>query len=144
MPFMLRFADFFRTRSDQNKSVYNYLLGFIQGKRGAKNMERMEVHVEGFSYQKAHNSLSESPWDHRPLMDEVAKQAGGLLSGGRRVRLIYDPRFGRWRHPICRCHWHHKAWRSLGSITLPMQPLRRAKPCGTKHSDSLGTSNCRI
>jgi SRSO17 transposase len=90
MPFMLRFADFIRTRSDQNKSVYNYLLGLIQGKRGAKNMERMEEHVEGFSYQKVHNSLSESPWDHRPLMDEVAKQASGLLSGGRRVRLIYD------------------------------------------------------
>jgi SRSO17 transposase len=62
----------------------------MQAKRGAKNMERMEEHVPGFCYQSVHHSISDSPWDARALMDEVARQADGLLGGGPRVRLVYD------------------------------------------------------
>ena len=62
----------------------------MQCKRGAKNMERMEEHVPNFRYQNVHNSISASPWDHRPLMDEIALQTDGLLGLGRRVRLVYD------------------------------------------------------
>jgi SRSO17 transposase len=92
VPFVTSFSAFFHSRSDHSiAGIRAYLTGLIQAKRGAKNMERMEEHVPGFRYQNVHHSISASPWDHRPLMDEIARQADGLLGGGgSRVRLIYD------------------------------------------------------
>lgn len=62
----------------------------MQTKHGAKNMERMEEHVPDFNYQNVQNTISSSPWDYRPLMDEIAIRASGLLEGGRRCRLVID------------------------------------------------------
>lgn len=88
---MKDFADFFRTRSDSNLTeVHGYLFGLMQAKRGAKNLERMEEHVAGFNYQSVHNTISHSPWDHRPLMDQIARCADGMLGGGPRCRLVVD------------------------------------------------------
>lgn len=67
-----------------------YVHGLMQAKRGAKNMERMEEHVPDFNYQSVQHRLSHSPWEHRPLMDEVARQADGLLGGSGRTRLVID------------------------------------------------------
>jgi SRSO17 transposase len=85
------FASFFRTRSDHNTAeIQGYLFGLMQAKRGARNIERMEEHVPDFKYQNVHNTISTSPWDYRPLMDEVARRADGLLGGGPRSRLVVD------------------------------------------------------
>lgn len=85
------FADFFRTRSDTNLTeIRAYLFGLMQAKRGAKNLERMEEHVPDFNYQSVHNTISHSPWEHRPLMDEIAKRADDLLGSGPRCRLVVD------------------------------------------------------
>lgn len=85
------FSKFFFTRSDSNsEEVRAYLAGLLQGKHRSKNMERMEETVEGFSYQRVHNSISTSPWEHRPLMDEIARRADGLLGGSPRSRLVID------------------------------------------------------
>ena len=47
------FADFFRTRSDSNLTeIRGYLFGLMQAKRGAKNLERMEEHVEDFDLHR--------------------------------------------------------------------------------------------
>jgi len=62
----------------------------MQAKRRAKNMERMEEHVAGFDYQCVQNFISDSPWEHRPLMDEIARRASGLLGGAARTRLVVD------------------------------------------------------
>lgn len=62
----------------------------MQGKSGAKNIERIDESVEGSSYQKLHHKISTSPWEARPLMDEIARQADGLLGGGTRTRLLID------------------------------------------------------
>ena len=62
----------------------------MQAKRGAKNLERMEEHVPDFKYQSVHNTISHSPWAYRPLMDEIALRADGLLGGGPRARLVID------------------------------------------------------
>jgi SRSO17 transposase len=89
--FVKDFADFFRTRSDHNTvEIQGYLFGLMQAKRGAKNIERMEEHVPGFKYQNVHNTISHSPWDYRPLMDEIARRADGLLGGAPRCRLVVD------------------------------------------------------
>lgn len=66
------------------------MLGLIQAKRGAKNMERMEEHVPDFQYQNVHHGISKSPWDHRALMDRIALEADGLLGCGKRPRLVFD------------------------------------------------------
>jgi SRSO17 transposase len=62
----------------------------MQAKRGAKNIERMEEDVSEFNYQAVHNTISHSPWQYRPLMDEIARRADGLLGGGPRSRLVID------------------------------------------------------
>lgn len=91
MSFVKDFARFFRTRSDRNTDeIKAYLFGLMQAKRGAKNIERMEEHVPDFNYQSVHNTISHSPWEYRPLMDEVALRADGLLGGGARCRLVID------------------------------------------------------
>ena len=53
-------------------------------------MERMEEHVPGFKYQSVQNFVSDSPWESRPLMDEVALRADGLLGGAARTSLVVD------------------------------------------------------
>ena len=91
MSFVKNFTRFFHTRSDSNTVEINaYLFGLMQAKRGAKNLERMEEHVPDFNYQAVHNTISHSPWDYRPLMDEVARRANGLLGGAPRSRLVID------------------------------------------------------
>lgn len=91
MSFVKTFSHFFHTRSESNTAeIRAYVSGLMQAKRGAKNMERMEEHVPGFNYQSVHNSISDSPWDYRPLMDQVARHADRLLGGGPRTRLVID------------------------------------------------------
>ena len=53
-------------------------------------MERMEESVAGFSYHKAQNAITDSPWEARPVLDEVARRADGLSGGGSRPRLVLD------------------------------------------------------
>lgn len=88
---MKEFSRFFRTRSDSNTTeIRAYLFGLMQSKRGAKNIERMEEDVPDFNYQAVHNTISHSPWQHRPLMDEIALRADALLGGAPRSRLVID------------------------------------------------------
>jgi SRSO17 transposase len=85
------FTRFFKTRSDSNADeALAYLKGLMQAKRRAKNLERMEEDVPDFNYQAVHNTISHSPWDYRPLMDEIAHRANGLLGGAPRCRLVID------------------------------------------------------
>ena len=91
MSFVKDFTRFFHTRSDSNADeVRGYLFGLMQAKRGAKNIERMEEHVPDFNYQAVHNTIATSPWDYRPLMDEVARRANGLIGGAPHCRLVID------------------------------------------------------
>lgn len=91
MEFVKTYTRFFTTRSDTNApEIRAYLAGLMQARRGAKNMERMEESVPGFSYQNVHNAISHAPWDPRPLMDQVALHANDLLGGGARTRLVID------------------------------------------------------
>lgn len=89
--FVKEFSRFFHTRSDSNISeVRCYVFGLMQAKHGAKNLERMEEQVADFNYQSVHNTISHAPWEHRPLMDEIARRADGLLGGAPRSRLVVD------------------------------------------------------
>lgn len=91
VPFVDSFSGFFHTYSDHNiLPVQYYVKGLMQAKSQAKNIERIDEAVEGSTYQNLHHKISVSPWEARPLMDEIARQADGLLGGGTRTRLLID------------------------------------------------------
>ncbi len=57
----------------------DYLKGLMQAKR--KNMERMEETVVEANEQRLQHMLSDSDWDHRAVLDQVAVEANGWLGG---------------------------------------------------------------
>ncbi|MDP2106187.1 MAG: IS701 family transposase, partial [Desulfobulbaceae bacterium] len=66
----------------------HYLFGLAQAIR--KNIERMTEVVAGSEYQSVHHFISNSPWDHRPIMDQVARDSDRLLGGSADSGLIID------------------------------------------------------
>lgn len=65
-----------------------YLRGLVQAAR--RNVERMAEVVPGTNAQALHHFLSHSPWDHRAVMDQVARDVGGLLGGQPDSCLLLD------------------------------------------------------
>jgi SRSO17 transposase len=57
----------------------DYLKGLMQAKR--KNMERMEETVVEADEQRLQHMLTESDWDHRAVLDQVAEEANEWLGG---------------------------------------------------------------
>jgi SRSO17 transposase len=56
-----------------------YLQGLMQARR--KNMERMEEVVPDCDYQSLQHFLSDSEWDARAVLDQVAVEADRHLGG---------------------------------------------------------------
>jgi SRSO17 transposase len=69
--------------------LYNQILltGLAQAVR--KNIERMTEVVVDSEYQSLQHFISHSPWEHSPVMDQVALDADHLL-GGAYTGLIID------------------------------------------------------
>lgn len=65
-----------------------YLQGLMQA--GRKNIERMEEVVPGSSYQPLHHFISESEWDARAVLDQIAVEADRLLGGSENSCLLID------------------------------------------------------
>lgn len=88
---MEEFSSFFKTRTHDGAGFARlYIAGLMQGKRDAKNIERMAESVEGLNYQGVQQFIAASPWDHRPLMDAVARAANGLVGSSPHSFLIVD------------------------------------------------------
>jgi SRSO17 transposase len=89
--FMEEFSSFFKTKTHHGAGfARQYIAGLMQGKRDAKNIERMAESVEGLNYQGVQQFIASSPWDHRPLMDAVAQGANGLVGNSPHSFLIID------------------------------------------------------
>jgi len=65
-----------------------YLCGLLQATR--RNVERMAEVVPGTNAQALHHFLSHSPWEVRPVMDQVAREVGGVLGGQPDSCLLLD------------------------------------------------------
>ncbi len=65
-----------------------YLSGLIQATR--RNVERMAEVVPGTNAQALHHFLSKSPWDWRPVMDQVAQDVDALIGGDQDSCLLLD------------------------------------------------------
>jgi SRSO17 transposase len=62
----------------------------MQADPNKKNMERMEEKVPHADEQQLQHMLTDSPWDHRAVIDQVALEADGLLGGHRNSCLLID------------------------------------------------------
>jgi len=87
--FSKRFEKHFRrwTRSVAAQAQ-QYLQGLMQARR--KNMERMEEVVPDCEYQSLQHFLSESDWDARAVLDQVAVEADRHLGGSADSCLLLD------------------------------------------------------
>ena len=75
-------------RKDNTEKAWQYLCGLIQADRC--NMERMEEQVAGSDYFQLQHFVSDSPWDERPVLDKVARDADELLGGRAESCLTLD------------------------------------------------------
>ena len=62
----------------------------MQADPNKKNMERMEERVPNADEQQLQHMLSDSPWDHQAVIDQVALEADGWLGGNRNSCLLLD------------------------------------------------------
>jgi SRSO17 transposase len=87
--FSERFEAHFRrwTRSVAPQSQ-QYLQGLMQARR--KNLERMEEVVPDCDYQSLHHFLSESEWEARDVLDQVAVEVDRHLGGSADSCLLLD------------------------------------------------------
>ena len=72
--------DFLFSRGATAVYARQYLSGLLGDVR-RKNIERIGEEVAEVDYQSVHNFVSESQWDYRALVDQVAKDANTLLGG---------------------------------------------------------------
>jgi len=67
----------------------HYLSGLL-GTQRRKNIETIENDVSGSDYQGMEQFISTSPWDHRALLDDVARDADKLLDDNEEAGLFLD------------------------------------------------------
>jgi SRSO17 transposase len=70
------------------RQSFHYLSGLFQANR--KNMERMTEAVADSEWQSMQHFLSHSPWEHRPIQDQIAKDCDRMIGGSPDTGLIYD------------------------------------------------------
>lgn len=68
------YKSFFRVgQRTQQDSAQQYLQGIFCAERGKRNIERMVEEVSGSEYESLQHFISNSPWDSKGLMVELAK-----------------------------------------------------------------------
>jgi SRSO17 transposase len=83
------FEDLFRSGNHNvTFTAQQYLCGLMQAEK--RNMERMAEAVPDSDDQVLQNFLTHSSWDHRAVMDRVARKADSLLGADRGVGLYID------------------------------------------------------
>jgi SRSO17 transposase len=93
-----RYDPFFVTRTRASGGqARTYLRGLMQARR--RNIERIRDAVPESDEQALHHFISNSPWDERPVLDQVARDANALLGGTDDSFLLIDetgfPKKGR-------------------------------------------------
>lgn len=89
MSFCSNYRPFFKVaQHNVSPKANGYLTGLLQ-KSPIKNMERMEESVKDFDYQGQQQFLSDSPWDDRGLIDQIAQDVGDVI-GSPEASLIID------------------------------------------------------
>jgi SRSO17 transposase len=74
---------------DVSGHARSYLSGLV-GTQRRKNIERIGEDVEASNYQGMQQLISDSPWSDEAVMEQVAREADGLLGGHRHSALYLD------------------------------------------------------
>lgn len=74
---------------DVSRHARHYLSGLL-GTARRKNLERIEADVAGSDYEGMQQFLSNSPWDHQAVMEQVAEEADATLGGSAETALYLD------------------------------------------------------
>lgn len=84
-----RFSSFFRSKTrGVSHQAGQYLRGLTQARK--RNMERMAERIPESDDQSLQHFLSNSPWDERPVIDQVAKDADALFNSHPDTALYID------------------------------------------------------
>jgi SRSO17 transposase len=87
--FAQAFAERFKVgHHDHLPTVQKYLRGLMQADKA--NMERMSEAVPEADEQVLQHFLTDSPWEYRPVMDQVAHNADAMLGGPHGQGLYLD------------------------------------------------------
>jgi len=90
MEFSENYGRYFVVRGrDISGHARSYLSGLL-GTQRRKNIGRIGEDVEASNYQGMQQLITDSPWDQEALMDQVAREANGLLGGHRHSALYLD------------------------------------------------------
>ena len=74
------YNSFFRAgQKTQQNNAHQYLQGIFCAERGKRNIERMVEEVSGSEYESLQHFISDSPWDSKGLMLELAKNVSKKL-----------------------------------------------------------------
>ena len=74
---------------DVSAHARSYLSGLV-GTQRRKNIGRIGEDVEASNYQGMQQLISDSPWSEEAVMEQVAREADGLLGGHRHSALYLD------------------------------------------------------
>jgi SRSO17 transposase len=89
MAFHEEYSRFFQTKTRDNSEIAGqYLSGLVQASK--KNMERMEEKVPESDGQALQHFITNSPWDERAALAQVAKDGDKLLGGSEDSCLLID------------------------------------------------------
>jgi len=91
------FDDRFKTTTRScARQAHQYLSGLVQGPTKKKNMERMTEKVADSDYEGMQHFLTDSPWDERGVLDQVAQKANLVLPrSGERFLAIDESAFAK-------------------------------------------------
>ena len=67
-----------------------YLRGLMEAKTGDRNFEDIAETIPGADHQRVQHFITDAPWDHTKVLDEVSAQANGILGGTPQSYLIGD------------------------------------------------------
>jgi len=74
---------------DVTRHARHYLSGLL-GTQRRKNIERIEADVDESDYQGMQQFVSDSPWDHAAVMEQVGREAEATLGGSADTALYVD------------------------------------------------------
>jgi SRSO17 transposase len=90
MQFCDRYRDHFIGQGRNSVDHARHYVSGLLGTQRRKNIETIENDVSGSDYQGMEQFISSSPWDHRALLDDVARDADELIGDEKDAGLYID------------------------------------------------------
>ena len=90
MDFCTQYSSHFIAKGRNSVDHARHYISGLLGTQRSKNIETIENDVVDSDYQGMEQFISSSPWDHRALMDDVAKDASSSIGDKEETGLFID------------------------------------------------------